>query len=468
MRLRLLAIAVASILATLIVAGISLGTIFEHQVLKRVDRELQIRWDELAAALELDLSGRPAFIHELTDPRYLRPYSGAYWQITEGDRVVATSRSLWDTTLDTSDRSHTYNDSGAFEIVGPEGSALYVLSGPVSIGDHRFELDVALDHDEVDALRAAFERDMVLILGPIALVLVLGAWFQIRQSLKPLRKLDRALRAVHNGVQSRLNVDVPLEVEPFVTDLNRLLDRQEQLVRKARDRAGALAHGLKTPLTILAGETRRLERRGEAETAARINAQLDLIRRHVDRELARARTAGASAAAGALADAGATVARLIRLMQRLPRGDGIAWRVEASPGLMIRMDPDDLGEVVGNLLDNARKWARSAVTIRMAANERGVSVAVIDDGPGFGRSTESDPVGAAGKQRPDSSGLGLGIVREILAEYGTTLEVDDRGGRCAVSFALAAEGPSGSPVHPTAPRREDTITPLGRPLPEVA
>ena len=93
---------------------------------------------------------------------------------------------------------------------------------------------------------------------------------------------------------------------------------------------------------------------------------------------------------------------------------------------------------------------------------------MIDDGPGFGRSTESDPVGAAGKQRPDSSGLGLGIVGEILAEYGTTIEVDDRDGRCTVSFALAAEDPSGAPLHPTAPRPGDTITPLGRPLPEVA
>ncbi len=298
LRLRLLTAAVVSIVATLVVAGLSLGAVFERQVLKRVDQELQVRWDELAAALELNLEGQPGLSRELTDPRYHQPYSGAYWQILENGAPVSTSRSLWDATLDTRDRSKTYNDSGSFEIPGPNDAATYVFSRPVSLGGRTFELDVALDHEEVDDLRAAFDRDVILILGPIALVLVFGAWFQIRQSLRPLRKLDGELKAVHDGAKSRLSGRFPREVEPVVTDLNRLLERQEQLVRKARDRAGALAHGLKTPLTILTGEAHRLDRRGDSEAAAKINSQLDLIGRHVDRELARARTAGEAAAAG--------------------------------------------------------------------------------------------------------------------------------------------------------------------------
>ena len=109
-----------SIVATLVVAGLSLGAVFERQVLKRVDQELQVRWDELAAALELNLEGQPGLSRELTDPRYHQPYSGAYWQILENGAPVSTSRSLWDATLDTSDRSNTYNDSGSFEIRGTE------------------------------------------------------------------------------------------------------------------------------------------------------------------------------------------------------------------------------------------------------------------------------------------------------------------------------------------------------------
>ena len=467
LRLRLLAVAVVSIVATLVVAGLSLGAVFERQVLKRVDRELQVRWDELAAALALDADGQPALSRELTDPRYHQPYSGAYWQIAENGEPVTTSRSLWDATLDTSDRSRTYNDSGSFEIAGPDDAATYVFSRPVSLGGRTFELDVALDHEEVDVLRAAFDRDLLLILGPIALVLVFGAWFQIRQSLAPLRKLDGELRAVHDGAKPRLGGGFPREVEPVVTDLNRLLDRQEQLVRKARDRAGTLAHGLKTPLTILAGEARRLERRGESEAAAKINGQLDLIGRHVDRELARARTAGASASAGTFAHAAATVERLFRLMRHMPRGEDLDWRNDVPADLVIRIDPDDLGEVVGNLLDNARKWARTRVVVRGGRDGARATISILDDGPGFADGTpdpESDR-GVSGDHGKASSGLGLGIVHDILSEYGVGFRVGEVDGLCSVSFALPVDAtvePQAAPVAASEPE------PAVRALPKTA
>lgn len=468
LRLRLLAAAVASIVATLVVAGLSLGAVFERQVLKRVDQDLQVRWDELAAALELDADGAPVLARDLTDPRYHQPYSGAYWQIVENGAAVATSRSLWDVTLDTSDRSRTYNDSGSFEVAGPNDAATYVLSRPVSLGGRTFELDVALDHEEVDALRAAFERDMIIILGPIALVLVVGAWFQIRQSLHPLRELDRELKAVHDGVQPRLAGGFPREVEPVVNDLNRLLDRQEQLVRRARDRAGALAHGLKTPLTILAGEARRLERRGERESAAKINSQLQLIGSHVDRELARARTAGASAAAGTFAHAAATVDRLFRLMRHMPRGEALDWRNELPIDMVIRIDPDDFGEVVGNLLDNARKWANSRVVVRSAREGGTATIAVLDDGPGFAAGPP-DPQSDRGVSRTPgagSTGLGLGIVHDILSEYGVALQIGREGGLCSVSFTLPAgavvdEGTASAVV-------AAEVEPPARALPKIA
>jgi signal transduction histidine kinase len=447
LRFRLLVIAALTIVGALAVAGLSLGTVFERQVLKRVDQELQVRWDELAAAFVLDASGAPSLDRELTDPRYHQPYSGAYWQVVETGAAPLTSRSLWDTTLDTSDRSHRYGDGDSFEVVGPNDADVYVLSRPVTIAGRDFELDVGLDHGEVDALRAAFDRDMILILAPIAAVLILGAWFQIRQSLGPLLDLERELKAVHGGTQSRLVGQFPREVEPVAEDLNRLLDRQEQLVRKARDRAGTLAHGLKTPITILAGEARRLERRGEREAAEKIRGQLDLIGRHVDRELARARTAGASAAAGAFTQAAPSVARLLRLMRHMPRGEALGWRNELPDDLVLRIDPDDFGEVVGNLLDNARKWAESAVVIRASRDGGTATISVDDDGPGFAEgSPDRGLPGSAGAD--GSTGLGLGIVEDILSEYGVTLRVEraDRG--CRVSFALPAEAGAVAPAEP--------------------
>lgn len=474
LRLRLLAAAVASIVATLVVAGLSLGAVFERQVLKRVDQDLQVRWDELAGVLELDADGAPALVRELTDPRYRRPYSGAYWQIVENGAPVATSRSLWDATLDTSDRSRTYNDSGSFEVVGPNAADTYVLSRPVTLDGRVFELDVALDHEEVDALRAAFERDMILILGPIALVLAVGAWFQIRQSLNPLRKLDQELKAVHDGAQPRLGGGFPREVEPVVNDLNRLLDRQEQFVRRARDRAGALAHGLKTPLTILTGEARRLERRGEKEAAAKIQGQLQLIGSHIDRELARARTAGAAAAAGTFAHAAATVDRLIRLMRHMPRGEAINWRNELPADMVIRIDPDDFGEVVGNLLDNARKWANAEVVIRGVRKGSTATIAVLDDGPGFAAGApdpESDRgvsrTPRSGSTAAGSTGLGLGIVHDILTEYGVVLQVGTEGRLCSVSFTLPAGAFADEAVPPSVAADEAHERPA-RAMPKIA
>ncbi len=167
----------------------------------------------------------------------------------------------------------------------------------------------------------------------------------------------------------------------MISDLNTMIERQEDVVRKARERAGDLAHGLKTPLTILQGEARRLETSGNIEFASLVRQQVEMMRRHVDRELARARTVGATAAGGTLTDAHKTVSRLIDLVGRMPRADAIAWENQVDEGLRVRIDPDDFGEVMGNLLDNARKWASAHVTVGAEVQDGGVCFVVDDDGP---------------------------------------------------------------------------------------
>jgi len=443
-RFRLLTVALVSIVATLAVAGVSLVSVFERQILKRVEQELEVRWTELAAAFDVDADGHPTLIRPLTDPRYHRPYSGAYWQISQGGTTLMTSRSLWDDSLDIGSRSYSFSGSTAFETAGPGNSTLYAISRRVSPDENDpFDLTVALDHAEVDALRQEFEQDVRWILGAIALVLAMTAWFQVRHSLSPLRDLDRELKAVHEGRQPRLGSAFAREVEPVVTDLNRLLDRQEQLIRKARDRAGALAHGLKTPLTVIGAEARRLIPQGLSGAAAKIGGQIEAIRRHVDRELARARTAGAAAAAGTYTNVGETVDRLLRLMQYLPRGDAIAWDDEVPKDLSVRIDPGDFGEVLGNLLDNARKWAQSSVVVRAAVEDGQAVITVEDDGPGFDEPS-GDPLW--GRELPnaadeESSGLGLGIVRGILSEYDIALRVQTADGLCRVSFSAPLGNP---------------------------
>ena len=439
-RLRVLAVAIASILTTIAVAGVSLVFLFERQVLQYVEHDLNIRWTELAAAFGMNAEGEPEITQRLTDPRYYQPYGGAYWQVSEGGAPVLRSRSLWEAELPPSRlREGARSGETAFQIEGPNGSALYAVEREVTedgeSGHRVFSLAIALDQRQVVERRQAFGWDVARVLGPIAVVLVLFAWLQIGLGLGPLRSVGEQLNAVQTGRIRRMNRRFPEEIAPLAESINQLLDRQENLVRKARDRAGALAHGLKTPLTILAGEVRRLERKGLHEEAKRLQEQLGSIRHHVDREVARARTSGASVGCGAYTAVGETIARLIKLMQHMPRGDSLLWQAQIPADLGVNMDPHDFGEVVGNLLDNARKWAETSVTIRVEASGDNARITVQDDGPGFvgaGQGVRPER-GMPGKSDPNSSGLGLGIVEDIIAEYGARPEIRCEAG-CSVSF----------------------------------
>jgi signal transduction histidine kinase len=447
-RLRLLMVAVTSIVVTIAVAGVSLVVFFERQVLRYVEQNLDIHWTELATAI--GTGSEAGFNLKLTDPRYEQPYGGAYWQVSERGRPILRSRSLWDQTLPVAAPRPGADRDRAFEAEGPNGSELYVIERQVTIAGEqeprRLSLAVALDHAQVVELRQAFGWDVARILFPIAAVLVLFAWLQVSLALRPLRAVGRDLTAVQTGQIRRMTRRFPDEVAPMVESINKLLDRQENLVRKARDRAGALAHGLKTPLTILGGELRQLEQAGRSDVAERMQGQLGIIRAHVEREVARARTSGASVGCGAYTQVDETVVRLLRLMQRLPRGGELVWQLDIPAGLSVDMDTHDFGEVMGNLLDNARKWATTRVDICAERAGEKACIIVADDGPGFARTNGIRPErGVPAQSDPSSSGLGLGIVEDILAEYGSNLAVDGGKG-CRVSFEvpLCREIPTGS------------------------
>ena len=180
-----------------------------------------------------------------------------------------------------------------------------------------------------------------------------------------------------------------------------------------------------------------IRRRRLQDAAQRMQEQLGSIAKHVDREVARARTSGASVGCGAYTQVDETLARLLRLMQHMPRGERLAWQTEIPAGLGVDMDPHDFGEVMGNLLDNARKWAAAQVVVRVEVAADKARILVEDDGPGFSGGTEGvrPERGMTARSDPDSSGLGLGIVEDILAEYGTKPHIDGHG-RCRISFEV--------------------------------
>ena len=434
-RLRLLLVAILSIVATIAVAGASLVVFFERQVLRYVEQDLNNRWTELATAF--GTAGEAGIGQKLTDPRYHQPYGGAYWQVSEKGRPVMRSRSLWDDDLPLG--GPRAEGDRAFEVDGPNGSELYVIEREVTVDGAQeprdVSLAVALDHGQIVELRQAFGWDVTRVLIPIALVLVLFAWLQLSLVLRPLRAVGQDLNAVQTGQIRRMTRRLPDEVAPMVDSINKLLDRQDELVRKARDRAGVLAHGLKTPLTILGGDVRRIEQAGLHDVAAGMQEQLGLIRTLVEREVARARTSGASVGCGAYTQVDETVARLLRLMRHMPRGERLLWTTSIPAGLALDMDPHDFGEVMGNLIDNARKWAATQVAIHVERAGDKARITVEDDGPGFSGAGGRPERGMSEGSDPSSSGLGLGIVEDILSEYGTNAEFDGNG-RCRIRFEM--------------------------------
>ncbi len=443
LRLRVLFIAAVTLVSTLTIGGLALSNMFENSIEQTIETQLDVYWSELAAAFVLVEGTTPKVAREMSDPRFHAPFGGAYWRIDEAERTLLRSRSLWDQALVRDRPEHLSPRGVAEEQRGPDGSIVYAMTRPVTLtgaeGERTFALTVALDTADMAGLRAEFAGDLARALVLIGLLLFGGAVVQVSFGLYPLGQMRRQLARVHRGTALRLEGVFPDEVAPLVDDLNGLLARQEEQVRRARARAGDLAHGLKTPLTILRGLERRRREAGDLESADLLRQQVEAMRTHVERELSRARTHGAAAAAGTLTDARLTVDRLIGLFARAPRGPELAWIDELAPDLRLRMDPDDFGEVIGNLLDNARKAAATTVRISAESQGAGVRIAIDDDGPGIAAERVAHLLSRGASEDPtaEGTGLGLAIVTAVLEEYGLTLDL----ARSPAGGTRAAFGP---------------------------
>lgn len=437
LRIRVLLTAAASIGFVLAVASVSLVLLFETHMQRRVAGELQVFWNELAGAVELQQTDRLAVVRPLADPRYETPLSGLYWQIETDDGTLLRSRSLWEGRVTVPPEASM---DEAFEAPGMEpGSIYYMVSRPVNFegsgGPITARMTVAIDHAIINALSKEYAADLTIALLAIAAALFLGALLQAQVGLYPLARLRAAIGDVRSGQAARMGAGYPTEIQPLAEDLDRMLDWRDDAVGKARDRAGALAHGFKTPLTILMLEARKLADLGHFASAGVVREQAEAMRRLVERELSRARVRGAGTRlrlpGSARVDANATIMSLVDLVQRMPRSEQLVFELHLEPGLGTFVDRDDLGEVVGNLLDNARKWAASRIAVRAERHGDRLAIAIIDDGPGFEADLSASP-------DPEGAGLGLLIVDDVLDAYGARLERRREDGRTVVSFDIPA------------------------------
>jgi signal transduction histidine kinase len=247
----------------------------------------------------------------------------------------------------------------------------------------------------------------------------------VRSGLSPIRQLRARLSAVHQGRDTRVHGQYPTEVQPLVDDLNALLAHRERIVSRAIAKAGDLAHRLKTPLAVLSQEAERAHAQGHRHLADAISQEIARMQRQVDYHLAHARAAASGAAPGARCSVIESVAGLSRTLLRLHDARGVAIDVKVSPDHAVRAQREDVDEILGNLLDNAFKYASARVTVESAECRGRVVITIDDDGPGLEPSMRDAVLqrGVRADEAAPGSGLGLAIVRDLVEVYGGTMSL---------------------------------------------
>jgi len=425
LRLRLALAGAIAIILALALSALGLSQLFSAHVDRRAVAEMSVQLDQVLAGLEINVDGltlqRPP-----ADPRFELPYSGLYWQI-EWTGDTERSRSLWDTALDLP--SDTLGDGGVHVhyLAGPQSQDLLVLERSVTLpgrlGGGEARAAVAMARAELEEARRAFVVDLAPYLGLLALALAAAGWLQLTVGLHPLRGLGERVAALRIGHGARMGSKWPVEVQPVATEIDALLAAREAEIERARTRAADLAHSLKTPLQALMGEADRLRKSGASNKANAIEDTALAMRRIVDRELARTRTAARADLAAT--DPAEVARRLVAVLRRTPDGAKLNWKLDMVPGLAVSLHESDLAEALGTLAENAARHARSSVTLSAHEQGKHVGISVTDDGPGIPVAKRDTLIDRHARADESGTGLGLSIASEIAMAAGGKLMLTD-------------------------------------------
>lgn len=444
-RLRFVVVAVITTAVALSVFAIIFTELFINSYKRRIDNEQTDLVNRLTAELQFDASGQLATPQLQSTPKYDRAYSGAYWQIenkTSGRTLRSVS--LWDYVIPLPLDEHITGAIHRYTLPGPGNTSLIVQERQVIIAGpdrpHTIRIAVGLDNAEVTEAGRDFTSDMRPYLLALGTLLVLSSAIQLSFGLRQLRQLQRGVADVLGRRASRLQGRFPYELQETVQTINTLLASQEASLETARRRAADLAHGLKTPLTVLGQDAERIRRLGHDELAGEIESLTDSMQAHIDGELTRSRLVSSPHQRRSDANVNSIVDGIVRTLARAPRETPLQWHKQIDTSQAVSVDPHDLRELLGNLLENAWKWASTQVRVTAIRGADGrLSLSVEDDGPGVSGSSPEE-IFERGKRldsRVPGTGLGLSIVREIAQVYGIGTEVgrSDAGGlRITLNF----------------------------------
>lgn len=403
----------------LAVGGAVLSNAFRLAAQNSFDSALVTDMVGLIAAAEPDPGGGVMLQGRFLNHNFDRVYSGLYYQIKSGATGGQISRSLFDREIvpvnQTRQGEMTWGEAD-----GPGGQHLRVVSRRVDLtpgqgsGDYTFL--VAGDLAAVERQTAEFNTTLIWSFVVLGLGLIGAILVQVKVGLLPLRRVSEALARIRDGKARRLDGHFPTEIAPLATELNSLIQHSEEVVGRARTHVSNLAHFLKTPLSVLAAEADAQP----GPLADSVQRQVFSMRRQVDHYLSRARAAGSLDVLGNRTQVSAVMDDLARVIGRIHAARGIVIDAECSEEIFFRGERQDLEEILGNLIDNGCKWARSRVRVRCEMAGGRLVLTVEDDGPGLSAEQRAQ-VGERGERLDESvpgSGLGLAIVRDISKLYG--------------------------------------------------
>jgi signal transduction histidine kinase len=442
-----------SVLA-LVVTAFLLTTLYKGNAERNFRELLTAHLYNLMGAVDVEPNGGLTGFPNLGDPHFKQPYSGWYWSVIPQSKKPGSSRSLKsaslvEDTLETpksSDNPFKDGFSRHYQITGVQDENLVVVEAQIYLGegDDIFRFLVAGNHDALDTEIQEFSRSLIVFLALFGLGMVISTFVIIKLGLRPLKRARNALNNIRNGDAERLEGEFPEEITPLITEMNALIAANRTVLERARTQVGNLAHALKTPISVLKNEARNPGN----DLAQKVDEQAARMHDQVQHYLDRARIAAQAGSISARTEVEPVVQRMVRVMQRLNPHLQFEQAPPPADKPVFRGEQQDLEEVLGNLLENACKYAREKVRIDLKTKTENdhtettiLEFCVEDDGPGLSHSQRSTALkrGQRLDETRPGSGLGLSIVSDIISEYHGKLELSDSDlGGLRITFQLPA------------------------------
>jgi signal transduction histidine kinase len=404
-----------SLLAVFVLLWVMVSTSIRDLAEDYMASRLQHDTKALLAAVKIAPGGDVLFDHSRPDAIYSQPFSGHYFSIQVGRQTIR-SRSLWDQDLE-------INAVNSGEIIskhtdGPRGQPLFVITTAFEKGGQKITIAIAEDLTAIEKDIAGFQAGFALLALGLLLLLIVLQTLILRLGMRPLANIRHEVKLLERGERDHLSHDVPDEVRPLIGEINHLLQVLGTRLQRSRNALGDLAHAMKKPLTVLSQLTQDEHLRQTPELKKTIAAQVGAMQRTTDHILKRARLAG-EGPVNTLCDITAEVPLLIETLRKMHAPRSINVELHITEGIEIRADREDLLELLGNLMDNAFKWAKEKIHLSIKPTAGQVQITIEDDGPGVPAEAIEKLAerGARLDEQTEGHGLGLAIVQDIVELY---------------------------------------------------